>query len=270
MVLSLRSSIPWKQSKRDGVAHRKKVQRTRRLKQRRRYQKKLWASTATQSYLPRKSSQRQQQPMVRQQTEVILCLLHRCSTLLCGCNFRTASRGGPCNITKVVEKVRAQGYLVQSLKGFHRGQIMAHANSLQHRGGMDFYALARGGERSYSTSFLINLDPDLLSLCTTDSSQTNSTYQLCRQALTAHTQRIFKMIKAKSKRDINQFCFGSTYIQLNPNYRKFDRMDPMTWKKEGISSHWTGVRGFRKKCCKACCLDLTCNGCGVCKGCTNR
>eukprot|EP00093_Oithona_nana_P005370 05370.XXX_230905_229539_1 [CDS] Oithona nana genome sequencing. len=143
---------------------------------------------------------------------------------------------------------------------------MAHANSLQHRGGLDFFALARGGERSYSTSFLVNLDPDLLSLC---ASAESSTYQLCLQALSGHTQRIFKMIKGKSKREINQFCFGSTYVQLNPNYRKFDRMDPMTWKKEGISSHWTGVRGFRKKCCKVCCVDLTCNGCGVCRGCTN-
>ena len=42
-----------------------------------------------------------------------------------------------------------------------------------------------------------------------------------------------------------QFCFGSTYVQLNPNFRKFDRMDPMTWKKEGIASKWTGARGYR-------------------------
>ena len=34
---------------------------------------------------------------------------------------------------------------------------------------MDFFALARGGERSYSTSFLINLDPDLLTLCAEES-----------------------------------------------------------------------------------------------------
>ena len=34
---------------------------------------------------------------------------------------------------------------------------------------MDFFALARGGERSYSTSFLINLDPDLLTLCAAES-----------------------------------------------------------------------------------------------------
>ncbi len=33
-----------------------------------------------------------------------------------------------------------------------------------------------------------------------------------------------------------QFCFGSTYVHLNPNFRRFDRMDPMTWKKEGESS----------------------------------
>ena len=78
---------------------------------------------------------------------------------------------------------------------------MAHANSLQHRGGLDFFALARGGERSYSTSFLVNLDPDLLSLC---ASAESSTYQLCLQALSGHTQRIFKMIKGKSKREINQ------------------------------------------------------------------
>ena len=44
---------------------------------------------------------------------------------------------------------------------------------------------------------------------------------------------------------IFQFCFGSTYVQLNPNFRKFDRMDPMTWKKEGIASKWTGARGYR-------------------------
>ena len=78
---------------------------------------------------------------------------------------------------------------------------MAQANLLQHRGGLDFFALARGGERSYSTSFLVNLDPDLLSLCANEAS---STYELCLQALYGHTERIFKMIRAKSKRDINQ------------------------------------------------------------------
>ena len=88
---------------------------------------------------------------------------------------------------------------------------MAHANSLQHRGGLDFFALARGGERSYSTSFLVNLDPDLLSLCASDQS---STYQLCLQALSGHTQRIFKMIKGKSKREINQVRFYSCFFLL--------------------------------------------------------
>jgi hypothetical protein len=41
----------------------------------------------------------------------------------------------------------------------HQVSIMSHANALQHRGGLDFHALARGGERSYSTSFLVNLVP---------------------------------------------------------------------------------------------------------------
>jgi hypothetical protein len=53
-------------------------------------------------------------------------------------------------------------------------------------------------------------------------------------------------VRSKSRREINQFCFGSTYVQLNPNYRKFDRMDPLTWKKEGIASQWAGIRGLRK------------------------
>jgi hypothetical protein len=37
----------------------------------------------------------------------------------------------------------------------HQFSIMSHANALQHRGGLDFVALARGGERSYSTSYLV-------------------------------------------------------------------------------------------------------------------
>lgn len=140
------------------------------------------------------------------------------------------------------------------------------ANHLQHRGGLDFFALARGSERSYSTSFLINLDPDLMALA---APAHLSTYDLYMAAIIGHTQRIFSLIQSKSKRVIDQFCFGSTYVQMNPNFRKFERMDPMTWKKEGIASRWTGVRGYRKKCCKNCCEDVTCNGCGVCKGCLN-
>ena len=93
--------------------------------------------------------------------------------------------------------------------------------------GMDFFALARGGERSYSTSFLINLDPDLLTLCAAES---QTAYDLSLNGLVilmlilllfwtpimpllfqqiGHTNRIFRMIQGKSKRNINQFCFGS-------------------------------------------------------------
>ncbi len=104
-------------------------------------------------------------------------------------------------------------------------------NSLmQHRGGLDFYTLARGSEKAYSTSFLVNLDPDLLTLCSREDA---TTLDLARDALIAHTKRIFKFIVMKSGRELNQFCFGSTNVQLNPNYRRFDKMDPMTWKKEG-------------------------------------
>ena len=56
----------------------------------------------------------------------------------------------------------------------------------------------------------------------------------------------FEQVRTKSRREINQFCFGSTFVQLNPNYRKFERMDPLTWKKEGIASQWAGIRGLRK------------------------
>ena len=60
---------------------------------------------------------------------------------------------------------------------------------------------------------------------------------------------------------MDQFCFGSTYLQLNPNYRRLERMDPLTWKKEGVSSVWSGARGLRKSCCKVCCQEKLCSGC---------
>ena len=81
---------------------------------------------------------------------------------------------------------------------------MTQSNVLQHRGGMDFFALARGGERSYSTSFLINLDPDLLALCSPALPENDSAYDLSVAALASHTQRIFRLIQAKSKREIDQ------------------------------------------------------------------
>ncbi len=73
--------------------------------------------------------------------------------------------------------------------------------SHHHRGGLDFYTLARGTERSYSCTFLVNLDPDLLSLCSREDA---STLDLARDALISHTRRIFKFITMKSGREINQ------------------------------------------------------------------
>ena len=62
---------------------------------------------------------------------------------------------------------------------------MNQSNSV-HRGGLDFYTLARGGERAYSCSFLVNLDPDLLSLCSREDA---TTLDLARDALCSHTKR---------------------------------------------------------------------------------
>ena len=67
----------------------------------------------------------------------------------------------------------------------------------------------RGGERSYSTSFLINLDPDVLSLA---AGPHQTAYDLCLNAMAGHTERIFRFIQAKSKRDIDQ-VLQSMYIK---------------------------------------------------------
>jgi len=128
------------------------------------------------------------------------------------------------------------------------------------RAGMDFSDLSRGGERNYSCSYLVNLDPDVLKLALPEESYIDTS----RNILIQHVLRIMDQLATRSGRGIDQFCFGSTYLQLNPNYRKFDKMDPITWKKEGISNLWSGSRGFRKSCCKLCCNDKTCNGCKEC------
>ena len=70
----------------------------------------------------------------------------------------------------------------------HQVFIMSHANALQHRGGLDFTALARGQEKNYSTSYLINLDPDLLSLCGV------SAFDMSVDALIGHTKRVFQQV----------------------------------------------------------------------------
>ena len=91
--------------------------------------------------------------------------------------------------------------------GFTAAHQLAMTSTYQshnQRGGLDFYTLARGTERSYSCSFLVNLDPDLLSLCSREDA---STLDLARDALISHTRRIFKFITMKSGREINQVRF---------------------------------------------------------------
>ena len=124
------------------------------------------------------------------------------------------------------------------------------------RGGLDFNALSRGNEKSYSTSYLVDMEPDLLNLCSTGKKET--AFDLSKKVLVGHTKRIFRQLFARSRRDVQQICFGTAFVQLNPNFRRFERMDPNTWKKEGIISAWNGLRGLRKSCCKNCCVDRGC------------
>ena len=56
--------------------------------------------------------------------------------------------------------------------------------------GLDFQDLARGGERNYCCSYLVNLDPDLMSL----TNQSANLLDQARDALAAHTARIVEQI----------------------------------------------------------------------------
>ena len=59
--------------------------------------------------------------------------------------------------------------------------------------GLDFQDLAKGGERNYSCSFLVNLDPDLMSL----TNPGGSFLDKARDALAAHTTRIIEQIRQR-------------------------------------------------------------------------
>ena len=83
-------------------------------------------------------------------------------------------------------------------------------------------------------------------------------FELNVKVLVAHTKRIFRFIHKNSNLPLDQFCFGSTHVQLNPVSPKLKRMDPSTWKKEGIANAWSGARSLKRSCCKNCCVDLEC------------
>ena len=59
--------------------------------------------------------------------------------------------------------------------------------------GLDFQDLARGGERNYSCSFLVNLDPDLLML----TNPSGNFVDQARNVLAGHTARIIEQIKER-------------------------------------------------------------------------
>ena len=59
--------------------------------------------------------------------------------------------------------------------------------------GLDFQDLARGGERNYSCSFIVNLDADLMGL----SNPQGNFLDLARDVLVAHTERIIDQISSR-------------------------------------------------------------------------
>ena len=59
--------------------------------------------------------------------------------------------------------------------------------------GLDFQDLAKGGERNYSCSFLVNLDPDLMAL----TNPRGNFLDKARDALAAHTTRIIEQIRQR-------------------------------------------------------------------------
>ena len=61
------------------------------------------------------------------------------------------------------------------------------------KSGLDFHDLARGGERNYSCSFLVNLDADLMGL---SNPQVNF-LDMARDVLVAHTERIIDQISSR-------------------------------------------------------------------------
>ena len=61
------------------------------------------------------------------------------------------------------------------------------------KSGLDFQDLARGGERNYSCSFLINLDCDLLALAAPD----KSFLGLCGDILASHCTRILDQLTSR-------------------------------------------------------------------------
>ena len=61
------------------------------------------------------------------------------------------------------------------------------------KSGLDFQDLARGGERNYSCSFLVNLDPDLMLLTNPE----GNFLDMARDVLIAHTRRIMDQITSR-------------------------------------------------------------------------
>ena len=92
-----------------------------------------------------------------------------------------------------------------------------------------------------------------------------------------------KVYSARSRRDVNQFCFGSVLTEPRPGFGKLDPRDQNSWTKEGLSVAWRSdihlsiyntlgftflfvfnLRKLKKSCCSVCCMDNSCPGCRSC------
>ena len=59
-----------------------------------------------------------------------------------------------------------------------------------------------------------------------------------KQTIIAHINSLFSYIESQTNCPIELFYIGKTYVHKAKNKRKFDPMNPDTWKKEGIISRW--------------------------------
>ena len=66
------------------------------------------------------------------------------------------------------------------------------------KSGLNFQDMARGGERNYSCSFLVNLDADLMGL----SNPQGNFLDLARDVLVAHTERIIDQLSSRLAKGI--------------------------------------------------------------------
>ena len=69
-----------------------------------------------------------------------------------------------------------------------------------------------------------------------------NTIQEAEKTLTEQIDKLFQDLKIQRERDIKMFYIGKTYVQCNKKYKGVNPKNPLTWKKDGISSRWNDHR----------------------------